>query len=81
MPLNDPKDNFTFKGHLTKMQMKEVNYFLGPSAMVDVNSGQIDDLSFTASANRYVGKGSMNFLYNSLTIDVLKEKDGRNREG
>ncbi|MEA3479671.1 MAG: hypothetical protein U9R60_15915 [Bacteroidota bacterium] len=77
MPLNDPKDNFTFKGHLTEMQMKEVNHFLSPSAMVDVNSGQIDDLSFTASANRYVGKGSMNFLYNSLTIDVLKEKDGK----
>jgi hypothetical protein len=48
-----------------------------PLAMVHVKSADIEKLDFNVNASNYSGKGSLEFYYKNLNIELLKKVDGK----
>lgn len=70
--LTDKDAAYSYKGHLSQMDMVTINPATMPLSMVKITSGTLKDLNFDIHANSHVSKGKVNMLYNDLKIKLLK---------
>jgi hypothetical protein len=69
---------FTFNGDVGRMQMSKLNPLSKALGLVEVETGQIEKLDFSASANAQGSKGVMHMYYSGLKVKLLKEgEDGQ----
>lgn len=74
-----PKADFTYQGQLQNMDARQLNYITRPLAMVQVKSCLIRKLAFDIKANEDVATGRVKFLYNDLSLGLMKQHEGGQR--
>lgn len=74
-----PKADFSYKGQLVNMDGRQLNYITKPLAMLMVKSCLIRRFAFDISANEEVAKGKVEFIYNDLSIGLMKRHEGGQR--
>lgn len=75
IPLEDGDPPFYFSGHLGKSKLSYYERAIIPALGLKVLSGNVESLSFQASANSVNAGGTMNFAYNDLEAEVFKKND------
>ena len=73
-PLKDYQNTFYFSGALGHSKMKIFDEALYPVLGLKVLEGNLDKLTFSASANETVSNGKMTMLYHNLEAEVFKSK-------
>lgn len=73
-PLKDHQNTFYFSGSLGSSKMKIFDAALYPVLGLKVLEGDLDELTFSASANENEANGKMTMLYHSLEAEVFKSK-------
>ena len=73
LPLSLQSSMCTIRGNLGQMNAKILNQITEPLAMASVKKGEINKLTFDFKCNDYKSEGTTTFLYNDLTIEVLKK--------
>ena len=68
---------FNYSGSLGEFDGKILDKLVKPLSMVHVKSADIKRLDFNVDANNYNGKGSLQFYYNNLNVQLLKKVDGK----
>ena len=68
---------FNYSGSLGKFDGRILDKLVKPLAMVQVQSADIQRLTFNVDASNYAGKGQLEFYYNNLNIQLLKKVDGK----
>lgn len=68
---------FNYSGELGKFDGRKLDKLVKPLALVHVKSADIDKLTFNVNASNYSGKGSLEFYYHNLNIELLKKVDGK----
>lgn len=77
LPVDSTNDNFLLSAHLIDFNLEELNQIITPMFPARVKSGFISDFKFNTSATSLGADVDMNMLYNDLTVQLLKEKDGK----
>ncbi|HBB91213.1 MAG TPA: hypothetical protein DC042_05715 [Bacteroidales bacterium] len=72
--LFDPSRTFHLSGSLAAMDADALNPMLENSALIHVNSGRIDAMNFSLSANNTKSSGRMTLLYHGLEIAMINRK-------
>ncbi len=72
--LFDPSRTFHLSGSLAGMDADALNPMLENSAFIHVNSGSIDAMKFTFSANNTISTGQMTLLYHGLDVAMINKK-------
>jgi len=68
---------FTFKGHIGPMNMVKLNPLSKALGLIEVESGNIQKIDFSASASAGGSDGTMQLYYTDLKVKLLKEgEDG-----
>lgn len=62
---------FEFQGKLNAMNGRTLNQVLMPLAEVEINSANIRSLAFNFKANERDARGTVNFRYNNLKVNLL----------
>ncbi len=75
----DPKGAFTYQGILTNLDGRTLNQLIKPLGMLQVNRGEIKELTFDIKANADKATGSLNFKYNDLSVALMKKEAGNDR--
>jgi hypothetical protein len=75
--LTDKKGAFNYSGELGTFDGRILDKLVKPLALVHVQSADIEKLTFNVNANNYGGKGSLEFYYKNLNIQLLKKVDGK----
>ncbi|WP_158828526.1 hypothetical protein [Mucilaginibacter lacusdianchii] len=70
--LKDSLYSYRYKGFVGPINMQAVNVATVPLASLNMQSGMAKRIDFDISANRYLAKGKVTFLYNNLKIQLLK---------
>ncbi|MBV1888073.1 MAG: hypothetical protein KUG51_02165 [Urechidicola sp.] len=73
-PLKDYQNTFYFNGSLGKSKMEIFDSALYPVLGLKVLNGDLDNLTFSASANDTEAHGKMTMLYHNLEAEVFKSK-------
>lgn len=73
--LTDPKAQFSYKGHMTGMDLRKVNPITMPLALVKITSGKLNSLDFDMRADKKTARGKLQLLYNNLKISILKKDE------
>jgi len=73
--LADPAYGYSYKGHLAPLDMAAANPAVMPLALVKITSGKVKSLDFNIYGNKNQSTGKVNFLYNDLKVDVLRQDD------
>lgn len=73
-PLKNQQNTFYFSGSLGPSKMKIFDSALYPVLGLKVLKGDLDKLTFNASANEKEATGKMTMLYHSLEAEVFKSK-------
>ena len=74
-----PKADFSYEGELQNMDGRQLNYITRPLAMVQIKSCLIRKLAFEIKANEDVAKGRVKFVYNDLSLGLMKQHEGGQR--
>lgn len=74
LPLKTNEETFFFSGFLGPSKMTYYDSAIIPAIGLKVLNGDIQSLSFHASANNYTSHGKMIFKYNNLEGEVFKLK-------
>jgi hypothetical protein len=77
--LTDPKNAYSYKGHLGGMDIQPLNKATVSLALIKINSGNIKSFDFDIQADRFASRGHVSLLYNNLKITLLKA-DTANRQ-
>ncbi|RZL46277.1 MAG: hypothetical protein EOP00_15490 [Pedobacter sp.] len=77
--LNSPVGAFDYKGSITNLDGRKLNQITKPLGMVQVNRGMIKKLSFDIKANQDIAKGKLDFVFNDLSVALLKKEEGKQR--
>lgn len=72
--LKDYDNNFYFSGSLGKSKMEIFDTALYPVLGLKVLNGDLDKLTFNASANETASNGKMSLLYHDLEAEIYKSK-------
>ena len=75
MSLKNKKGEFTFSGNIGKMALKGFNPFIEPAMKMLILDGQVERAVFRAKADENDARGTMRFLYQDLTMEVVKKKE------
>ena len=73
-PLADRKNTFYFKGSLAASKFKYYDSAIYPALGVEVENGDLDGLTFEASADNYSSYGKMTMLYHGLQTKIYKSE-------
>jgi hypothetical protein len=68
---------FNYSGELGTFNGKILDKLVKPLALVHVESADIQKLTFNVDASNYGGKGSLQFYYRNLKIQLLKKVEGK----
>jgi hypothetical protein len=72
----DSQNTFSVNGILSKMEASELNPFLEKNAFIHINSGKINALNFSFSANNTKASGKVKLLYQGLDLTVINKHTG-----
>ncbi len=70
----DKSNSFKVVGNLTGMNVSELNPMLSNNAFIYANSGKIDAMNFSFTANNAKATGQMQLLYHGLNISVKNKQ-------
>jgi len=73
-PLNDNQNIFYFNGSLGASRFSYFDEALFPILGIKILKGNLDDLTFSASADNVSSSGKMTMLYHNFEADVFKNK-------
>lgn len=71
--LTDKNGAFTYSGHLGKFDMKNLNPLSKALGLVEIESGNIQQVDFKANGNLRSATGSMSMLYTNLKVKLLSD--------
>ena len=74
-PVNPHNDHFEFRGTVQKMDLKTLNAIFEPLANAKLESGMLNSFEFDMQASSHSATVDMTFLYNSLHVAILHEKN------
>lgn len=77
--LNARNGAFAYDGQLTGLHGRSLNQITKPLGMVQVKTGDVQQLRFKVRADESVARGEMSFAYTNLSIGLLKKVQGENR--
>jgi hypothetical protein len=77
--LNSPLGAFAYKGEITHLDGRKLNEITKPLGMLQVNRGVIKKLAFDIKADQNLAKGKLDFMFNNLSVTLLKKQEGRER--
>ncbi|TKC12292.1 hypothetical protein FA048_01340 [Pedobacter polaris] len=77
--LNSPTGAFDYKGSITDLDGRQLNKITKPLGMVQVNRGIIKKLAFDIKTDNNVAKGKVDFMFNDLSVALLKKEEGKQR--
>lgn len=77
--LASPLGAFNYKGSVCNLDGRKLNKIIKPLGMLRVNKGHIKRLAFDIKANQNVAKGKMQFMYNNLSVTLMKKENGKDR--
>lgn len=72
----DKQNTFALNGTLSAMEATDLNRILENNAFISVNSGKIDAMNFSFSANNTRATGHLKLLYQGLNFDIVNKKTG-----
>ena len=72
--LFETDNTFTFNGSATPMDAADLNPILEKNAYVYANTGRVDGMSFSFSANNFNSTGTMIMLYHDLNLSVKNKQ-------
>jgi hypothetical protein len=72
----DRNGTFTVSGALSGMEASALNPMLEKTAFITINSGIINDLNFSFSADNTKATGTLIVLYQGLNVAVINKKTG-----
>jgi len=76
--LSSKNGAFNFKGDIGQLDMVKLNPLAKPLGMVEIETGQIQQIDFQATASEKGSDGTMQLRYNNLKVKLLKEgEDGK----
>jgi len=75
LPLADDQQTFFFSGYLGPSKMYYYDKAIIPALGLKILKGDIESLSFMASADNFNSSGTMKFVYHDLEAEVLKNKN------
>jgi hypothetical protein len=75
LPLKDDEHTFTFKGELGASHLKYYDSAIIPAVGLKVLNGELQHMTFNATANEYSSAGTMTMLYSDLEAEVFKHKN------
>jgi hypothetical protein len=73
LPLNRNDGSFEFNGIMYGLDIKTLNPFLEPNALVRINSGFASRVEFKAQARNNVAQGKFTFLYKGLNLTLVSK--------
>ena len=76
--MNHPDDLYTYNGHLNQMKFEALNPLFTNLLFVKMESGEIEKIDFSVTANKYNSSGMMRFFYNDLSFRLLNKDDPGN---
>jgi len=74
MPLADGQNTFYFKGSLAASKFKYYDSVIYPALGIKITKGDLDGLTFEASADNYSSYGKMTMLYHGLGTELFKSE-------
>jgi hypothetical protein len=72
----DNQNTFALNGTLSGMEATDLNRILENNAFISVNSGKIDAMNFSFSANNTRATGTLRLLYQRLNFDIVNKQTG-----
>lgn len=74
-----PKADFSYQGRLLNMDGRQLNYITKPLAMLQIKSCLVRSFAFDIKANNDVATGEIEFVYNDLSLGLMKKHEGGER--
>ena len=74
-----PKADFSYQGQLLNMDARQLNYVTRPLAMLQIKSCLVRSLTFDIKANDELAKGNVEFVYNDLSVGLMKQHENGQR--
>ena len=74
-----PKADFSYRGRLLNMDARQLNYVTRPLAMLQIKSCLVRSLTFDIKANDELAKGNVEFVYNDLSVGLMKQHENGQR--
>ena len=74
-----PMADFSYKGQLLNMDGRQLNYLTKPLGMVQIKSCLIRKFGFDIVANEETAEGKVEFIYNDLSLGLMKKHEGGER--
>ena len=68
--------SYSFHGSLGQFDMDYANNIVVPCSRMEIQSGQIHELNFQATANNTIATGDMQFFFENADVVVAPQKDG-----
>ena len=78
MRLNDRQGHFTLDARMGKINNTSLNPLLKPMALAEMDKGNINRLVYHMEATNTYVKGNLEFLYDDLSLKLLKKDDDKN---
>lgn len=72
--MDDPDNQFTFRGRVLDFPLDSMNRMLGPVANINIKSGFSEELFFDFVANDSLARGEMRFRYDDLKVQILNKQ-------
>ncbi len=73
LPVSPDNDHFHVQGTLGPMNLQKLNSIIIPMIDAEIKSGHLDGMDFTIDATSKGANLNMLFLYNNLSVKVLKD--------
>ncbi len=74
-----PKADFSYKGSVVNMDARQLNYITKPLAMLQIKSCLVHRFNFDINANEDLATGKVEFVYNDLSLGIMKQHEGGQR--
>lgn len=71
--LTDNNGAFTYSGNLGKFNLKNLNPLSKALGLIEIESGDVQHIDFSANGNLRSASGKMNMLYTNLKIKLLSD--------
>lgn len=75
MPVDSLNKQFFLDAHMPAFDFTSLNAMIGPVSPIRIQSGQVNDLTFSIKGTDLLADIQMQVLYNDLKVEMLKEKN------
>lgn len=75
IPVSPDYDRFLLDAHITRFDLRDLNQLITPMASSRINSGYLNDMTFSIDATSEGASIDMLFLYDGLNISVFRDAE------